>query len=70
MEDKQMKDVTQGRELRRNDKYILIDTRFTVLKGSYQVLEVTQESPSGETCGIYFNKKDAIRGFNRLSNGG
>jgi hypothetical protein len=35
-------------------------------EGLYQILECTTDFPNGLTCGIYFNKKDAIEDLKKL----
>ena len=60
--------------LKQSERYKVIDVRNTHESGSYQLLEKF-EVTKGETtiasvwttCGIYFNKKDALKIFNQLN---
>ncbi len=52
-----------------NERYSVIDVRNTHYEGSYQVLEKSEDLPTGRICGIYFNRKDAIDFFNKLTKG-
>lgn len=47
--------------------YELVDCRETHFSGNYQILEITKDYPNGETCGIYYNKKEAMKSFNALT---
>lgn len=55
--------------LKENDNYIAFDCRDTILSGNYQLLEKTYNHPTGETIGIYSNKKDLMITFNLISKG-
>jgi hypothetical protein len=45
--------------------YKLVDVKGTYYSGNYQILERFEDS--FRTCGEYFNKKDAIKTFNKLT---
>ena len=54
-------------ELKRTNRYVLVDIKENKANGRYQILEVTEDHPKGQTCGVYFNKRDAIKDFNLMN---
>ncbi len=46
--------------------YRLATTKNSHYTGNYQILEITEDYPNGETCGVYSNKKDALADFKKL----
>ena len=50
-----------------SDKYFVLNTKGTIFSGNYQLLEKTENHPSGMTIGIYKNKKDAAKAFNEVA---
>ena len=53
--------------LKSNNKYDLVFCVNNRYSGIYQILEKTNEHPSGETCGVYYLKKDALKDFSKLT---
>ncbi len=42
--------------------YKMIETKDTNLSGNYQILDMF-----GRTCGVYFNKRDAMKDLKKLN---